>query len=262
MIIHALHGFLGTPKDWELIHFPGHQIISWDLAATGLAHPSEGLWQWARSFNRIIESHDKARRERSILMGYSLGGRLALHAAIDAPHLWKGAIILSAHPGLKSEEVKRERIASDLAWAGRFASEPWDHLMQSWNGRDVFTSGSFNFTRLEKDHDRHMLTGILRDWSLGKQDDLSEKLASLDLPILWMCGQNDTKFSVLTKSIHLAHRDSLIIEVPNAGHRFPWESPDFLVKQVDNFLKSIRMENSYDGNRSGNVASDKAICRY
>ena len=69
-----------------------------------------------------------------VLVGYSMGGRLALQALIDgAP--FDRAVIISA--GLNLEENRDERRARDEAWARRFESDPWDEVIRDWNAQSA-----------------------------------------------------------------------------------------------------------------------------
>src|SRR5690606_6539540 len=92
-----------------------------------------------------------------ILVGYSLGGRIALHALRDSPDLWQAAVIISAHPGLVLEEDRVVRKKADQEWAKRFMHEDWDLLMKSWNSQPVFKNGSQPLLRHERDFDRKKL---------------------------------------------------------------------------------------------------------
>ncbi len=83
--IWAIPGFLGVPSDWD--------IFSWEgLKKVDLASPScISFDTWAKHFNREVKSHQNS---NNILLGYSLGGRLGLHAVIEQPQLWNAAIIV------------------------------------------------------------------------------------------------------------------------------------------------------------------------
>ena len=94
----ALAGFLGAPQDWHPFNLNGVRIGQF---------PATNFDEWASAFNAYIENKKFA---NPILMGYSLGGRLGLHGLIQAPSLWKGGIIISAHPGLASGVLKKERL--------------------------------------------------------------------------------------------------------------------------------------------------------
>ena len=80
-----------------------------------------GFDEWSQKFCEQVEResfHGKA-----FLLGYSLGGRLALHACLARPDLWSGVIIVSADPGLSSPEEKGLQLRKDRQWAERFRSE-------------------------------------------------------------------------------------------------------------------------------------------
>src|SRR5262249_45368361 len=112
--LYALHGFLGLPSDWDLLRQPLHAI---DLFSIG--KPLSTLWSWAQDFNRQVSADNT-----NILIGYSLGGRLGMHALIDQPHLWQGGVFVSAHSGLSFSHDRDKRIQSDAQWAQRFLQEP------------------------------------------------------------------------------------------------------------------------------------------
>ena len=174
-----------------------------------------------------------------ILIGYSLGGRLALHALIDRPHQWLAAIIVSAHVGLEDPQERKERKLLDQKWAERFESEVWSNLMQAWNSREVFAHDPFQFKRLERDYQRSYLANILTRGSLGEQMYLKQQIESLPMPILWVTGKNDIRYSQIAKTLTFAHPHSQWVEVEQAGHRVPWVQPQVFKKLVENFLQEF-----------------------
>src|ERR1700733_9757644 len=102
---YALHGFLGKPEDWGGLN---QGVLDGGLEAVDLYDFSlSSLEEWAEQFNRYVQD-DSARCNRC-LIGYSLGGRLALHSLLQNPFLWDAAILISTHCGLESEEKKQER---------------------------------------------------------------------------------------------------------------------------------------------------------
>lgn len=229
--LYALHGFLGTPADWMPYSKIGDSV---KLHPMELRCPTANSFsQWAQDFNHLAARDSN----QKILLGYSLGGRLAMHALLQAPHQWKAAIIVSAHPGLKCIEMKAKRLASDLAWASKFESEPWDTLMARWNARDVLAS-SRPLSRDEKNYSRLELSRQLQHWSLGAQEDLQKKLAELQAPILWMAGIKDPTYANIARELHFAHSHSEIWIAPKAGHRIPWDAPEAFHTQVAQFISS------------------------
>lgn len=231
--IHALHGFLGRSSDWDSLSHSA--IIPYDLFQIG--EPSDQLQMpdWAAKFYHHLPTNPK----KKILMGYSLGGRLALHALMQNPSYWDGAIIISAHPGLPSEEVKRERIEQDAQWAKRFEQEPWEELMHSWNARSVFCNSIKTFERKEIDYNRALLANTLRFWSLGSQELFVNALAKINIPILWVAGEKDFAYTSLAQSLSFKHSESKIWIASNSGHRVPWEAPHAFKEVMDQYIQRI-----------------------
>lgn len=214
--IWALAGFLGLPSDWNCFGFEkirafGSADFEWDSLAG-----------WAKQLNLNFEMQGN---RPSILMGYSLGARLALHALVQKPSLWQGAVIVSGHPGLVEESERLARQQMDNEWAQRFEREEWNDLMLSWNQRSVFSGDHFQFERDEKDYCRQRLADTLRCVSLGLQSNLRQELSMLNLPILWIVGERDEAYCKLMQEVELKHPLSRRVVLPHAGHRAPWERP-------------------------------------
>lgn len=226
--IWALSGFLGLKSDWDL--FKIENLKAFDF----FDFEWENLNEWGKKFNELHASRSSI---KPVLMGYSLGGRLALHALIDNPSLYQAAIIISAHPGLKNEEEHLSRIQSDGKWAQHFENEEWHNLMTAWNNQLVFKKDEFHFERAEKNYSRDQLAYILRKASLGSQTNLDNQIAQIEtLPILWINGEEDEKFCKAAHSIQLTHPLSQKVTIPKVGHRMPWKYPEVFKKLIHDFL--------------------------
>lgn len=219
MTVVALHGFLGRPADWD--------FLNPDVAPALDAMPIVPLRQWAQEFNRKVEAP-------GLLLGYSLGGRLALHCCIENPKLWHAAVIVSANAGLSSPEDRSRRLQHDEQWAARFESEEWDPLMQAWDAQPALQS-SARMPRNEAFYNRATLAAMLRIWSLGNQENLVEAIRQLPMPILWIAGENDFQYAAQARNLSFAHPLSQVVVVADAGHRVPWDSSATFIKLIDSF---------------------------
>lgn len=229
--IHALHGFLGLPSDWKEFNF--ESCSSHDLSNPAIAPNHDGFWGWAKRFNQFTAP------QNDVLMGYSLGGRLALHALLDQPQKWKAAVLISANPGLQSIEQKDERLKADKQWAQRFIHEPWNHVLKAWNDQEVFKGKQFPLSRDEHQFSRLHLSFLLTTFSLGLQEDLTSLIHQLNLPILWVCGQQDSKFCELAQKITFFHKQSKVKIVADTAHRVPWEKPLQFKNLVQSFISEV-----------------------
>lgn len=256
MII-ALHGFLGLPSDWT--HFDGAfrasdnrelTIRKWNLYGDIPAQPpatdARPLRIWARDFCQRIHDgwkvHGSEGRTKPMLLGYSMGGRLALHALLEAPELFSGAVIVGAHPGLAAGDLRMQRRLNDAKWAERFRTEDWTSLVRAWGEQDVFKFGdrggdAIDLQRQEIDFDRVSLARAMRLWSLAEQENLRPFLADVRVPVLWLNGESDGRFRDLYRELRLDLVDTpahAFDEVPQAGHRVPWDNPVQFTSVVQN----------------------------
>jgi 2-succinyl-6-hydroxy-2,4-cyclohexadiene-1-carboxylate synthase len=236
--IHALHGFLGRPTDWEIckpLESPHVSFLAHDLFKD---LPIQPFSLWTKAFNPYILSFDKP-GQHPVMMGYSLGGRLGLQALLQAPNQWKAAIFISTHPGLTAEQEKKARYQADKLWAKRFEREAWKTLMTDWNDQEVFKGQHGQLERKEADFNRTHLTEALRTWSLGKQENDVTAISRLNIPILWMVGERDLKFVQLANSLTFKHPLSKVLVVPNAFHRLPWQQTQYFLTGVSQFFHNL-----------------------
>jgi 2-succinyl-6-hydroxy-2,4-cyclohexadiene-1-carboxylate synthase len=246
MEFHFLHGFLGLPSDWET--FSSH-FKKWDCHFHSIEKHikneendgSQCFELWSQSFNRSIFLNHGSNKNKKILIGYSLGGRLALQSLIAPDAQWDAAIIISANPGLLKEQEKIERILSDGIWAKWFLNEPWEGVLEKWNSQGVFSHFKNNLTRHEKDFNKRVVAQMLSDFSLGKQENLREKIRELHIPILWLAGERDKKFVNIATEVEGLNKQIQTKIIPEAGHRVPWENPSFFIESVLGFIMKISL---------------------
>lgn len=231
MHLEALHGFLGLPSDWDFFQ-KSFSVTAHDLTEFS---PKEGLQAFGKIFNEKIKSqpiHDKR-----VLAGYSLGGRLALHALMQAPSCWDAAVIISAHPGLQSEEAKNERLQQDHKWAKKVLEMPWNEFLADWNGQSVFKGKEC--IRHEESYCKQSLANVFQFWSLALQGDLRKAIQQLSMPILWVVGEEDRKFLTLARELSFQHPQSRVVSVPDSSHRVLFDQPEDLKTAIKAFLLSI-----------------------
>jgi 2-succinyl-6-hydroxy-2,4-cyclohexadiene-1-carboxylate synthase len=190
VVITCLHGFLGGPCDWDFLRQAGFAIDTPPLDA--------------------IPSHGE------ILLGYSLGGRLALQALLAGAR-YERAILVSAGLGVEGEEARALRRASDEAWARRFETEEFDSVVADWNLQPVLAGPALPRTRDDYD------SRALREWSSGVLPPVASRLRELAIPTLWIAGARDEKYVAEARRAAALARDGRVIIVDDAGHRVPWE---------------------------------------
>jgi len=234
----ALHGFLGQPSDWSVYEdlLPsGWALEAIDLAATPIL-PFEN---WAERFASSLKGEGP-----KVLLGYSMGGRLALHALAKTPDRFSGAMIVSANPGLSSHEEREARRKADAVWATKFLEMPWPELMNDWNGQAALRPPEnrapdfVTLDRRESDFDRQTFAHMMKTWSLGEQRDLRADIDRLSMPIEYVTGESDAKFTGIASDWmkHEARGRRTHVVIENAGHRVPWDAPAQFRAILANFL--------------------------
>mgnify|MGYP006158764883 FL=1 len=232
MRIVALHGQMGMASDWdayaEKFKKSGHHLEAVDL------------WRYLESGEGGLEAFGEAlnrdQDDGQVLLGYSMGGRLALQALIDQPLKWKAAVIVSAHVGLTVEERPIRRIIDD-EWSSKVENLPWSEFLSEWNkqgilGNDVMPD------RCALEVRKAEISCSYRCWSLSEQEDLLERLASIEIPVLWVVGDYDEKFCIQGKKAVSGLKDAKLLKMANSGHRVPWEAEADL---ADAIIQWIRM---------------------
>jgi len=196
VVITCLHGFLGNPRDWDFLRDAGFDIETPPLDAI----PGHG----------------------DTLLGYSLGGRLALQALLNGAN-YKRAILVSTGLGIEDKAARAARRASDETWAQRFESEDFDSVIADWNAQPVLAGPSL--PRMRDDFDPR----ALREWSSGALPPVASRLHELTIPTLWIAGARDSKYVAEAKRGASLARGRLAI-VDDAGHRVPWEATGAFVQ--------------------------------
>lgn len=233
-----LHGFSGDNREWQpvgeqlgafsrlYIDLPGHGGSA-ALPVTRFADVCLELQATLVSYNIL----------KYWLVGYSLGGRVAMFAAsqTEMPGL-KGLIVEGGHPGLEDEPARRAREQSDAQWAQRFHHEPLSDVFDAWYRQPVFASLSepqrHELVALRAHNNGPRLADMLLATSLAVQPDLRPALAApaRDYAFWYLCGERDAKFRAIAEQ--LAAQSHLI---PHAGHNAHRENPG----AVAGFLKQI-----------------------
>lgn len=205
-----LHGFLGSSKDWHplqlpgnFLTLPGHQGRPFDLS--------------------ILE---KEIPYTTTLIGYSLGGRLAMHFAHHHPERIKSLIILSANPGL--EHGKQERVAWDEKWAYILETEGMKPFLKQWYKQPLFSSLHYEQLQERDSHDPKVLAQILRELSPAKLPSMWSKLHDFSFPMLFLFGENDIKYHPIAKRLK---KHFPVAIVPGCGHAIHIENPTFCAQK-------------------------------
>ncbi len=236
-MIWCLHGAVGMASDWNdfsaRMAMAGHEVRAVDLWEFADGRGCS-LAEFGEALCREVERED----EEPVLVGYSLGGRLGLHALLAKPSLWKAAVIASAHPGIGGEEDRVLRMAEDARWAAHALTGEWEAFLERWNTQGILrrSLGPGLADRGDLESRREAVARGFMEWSLGKQDDLRPRLGEVPCPVLWMTGAEDEKFRALAEEAVACLPDAWHCIVASAGHRVVWDAAEHVAEEIERFL--------------------------
>ncbi|MDR1751713.1 MAG: 2-succinyl-6-hydroxy-2,4-cyclohexadiene-1-carboxylate synthase [Enterobacter cloacae] len=232
-----LHGFSGDCREWQTVgealsdyprlylDLPGHGRSA-SMAVTGFEEMSDVLTRTLISYNIL----------NYWLVGYSLGGRIAMFHACQDPAGLCGIIVEGGHPGLKGVAAREARAASDHLWVQRFRTQPLSNVFADWYQQPVFASLTDSQRRaliaLRCRNAGTNLAMMLEATSLAVQPDLRAALSARNFPFDYLYGERDEKFAALAAELNAVRH-----VIPNAGHNAHRENPGAVSASLAQILR-------------------------
>lgn len=247
-----LHGFTGTANTWaKLIEEYKHQylFIAPDLLGHGRTEIPEkaerySMEQAARDMKELVNSLGF---ESVHVLGYSMGGRLALGTAMLYPDLAKSLVLESASPGLQTEKERQNRKANDANLANRILHKGIEEFVEEWTTIPLFSSQNRlpidvkEAIRKERlSHKEEGLANSLLGMGTGSQPSWWEQLQSLQIPVLLVTGELDEKFIHIAKRMEISLPISQFVMIHGVGHAIHVEDWREFGKIVIGFFENIK----------------------
>jgi 2-succinyl-6-hydroxy-2,4-cyclohexadiene-1-carboxylate synthase len=242
-----LHGFMGSAASW------GERLVD-GLSGAGLTPVLVDLPGHGRDAGRsdpaaftlqaALGHVGRAGDWPTDLVGYSLGGRLALHFAAAFPDRVRRLVLESASPGLATQEERRARRADDDALAAELLARGVETFVDTWEARPLFESRAAlsasvraRERALRLRNDAASLAAVLRGLGTGSLPSLWGRLPEVAVPVLLVVGSLDAKFVEVARLMADALPDARLVEVADAGHSVHLERPDAWLAAVTEFLR-------------------------
>ena len=231
-----LHGFSGDRREWQL---PEACLGDYPRLYLDLPGHGESAHVAVHDFNDMHTLLNRTLLSYNILtywlVGYSLGGRIAMYHACQRPGGLQGLIVEGAHPGLSDEHARTSRRASDAQWAARLRHEPLASVFDDWYQQPVFASLTpaqrEQLVALRSQNNGPALAAMLQATSLAEQADLRPELASCALPFFYLYGEQDPKFRDIARQLTATRH-----EIPHAGHNAHRENPAAVAERLAQIL--------------------------
>ncbi len=230
----ALHGFTGSGADFDPLRAcltPLTDVATPDLPGHGSKGSQRQMADYSLSAHMDVMS-EAATAEQVTLVGYSMGGRLALHWAIAHPQRVRRLILIGAGPGLATPEERDERRLGDATLAEFIRTRGLEAFFKYWHNQTFFQP----MMRLPKErlepilarralNDPEGLAMSLENVGTGTLPSLWHRLKEIRFPVDLVTGEHDEKFTRLAHEMgaHLPKARHSLIE--GAGHAVHLEKP-------------------------------------
>jgi len=179
----------------------------------------------------IIELADKLEADSFSLVGYSMGGRLALYfSGIYAMRVDR-LVLESASPGLQDEKDRTARRERDARLAQELEQGDLDRFLDNWYAQPLFETIKQDRARFEtmlrrrKEQDARQLAKSLRGMGTGNQPSLWHELPSHRIPAVLIAGEHDAKYCGIAATMAEACAAMEVDIVPGCGHNVHFENP-------------------------------------
>ena len=248
-----LHGFSGSVDTVgnlaDRLAAAGHRVIRLDLIGHGLsAKPTDPAdYTLEAAANQVTDLIRDRVDGPAAVVGYSMGGRVGIAAALAAPELVSRLVLVGATAGMADPAARAARVDSDRSLADRIEERGTEWFADEWMSKPFFVSQR----KLGPEHlaaaraqrisnDAAALANVLRGLGTGAQASYWHLLDTLRAPLLFIAGEDDKKFVEIGEQMVAAVPDGMMVTVPGVGHAAHIEAPADVAAVIDHFLRTHR----------------------
>jgi 2-succinyl-6-hydroxy-2,4-cyclohexadiene-1-carboxylate synthase len=231
-----LHGFTQSGRSWrEVISMmpAGRRWVVPDLRGHGATRVRPGApYTMEACTEDLVRLWDSLGIARSHLVGYSMGGRLALNVAATRPERILSLLTIGAHAGL-DEEAREGRRRGDEALAQRIETDGLEAFVNYWSGLPMFESlerrGPSFVAQMRAARMENHVAGLaesLRGMGAGAMRPVWNELGRVKVPCTFVAGQLDHGYAASARRLAESVPDGRVVIVQRAGHTVHQERPE------------------------------------
>lgn len=248
-LIIFLHGFMGNSHEFDR----AKSLLDRDFHCLNIDLPGHGKTQvlddncysMAKAADALINLLDQLKVKQCFLVGYSMGGRLALYLTLNFPQYFDKVILESATPGLLTNKERLERVKRDEQIARKLErsieKDDFKKFLDNWYSQPIFGNIK-NHSQFEQMIENRLqnnpveLSKSLRFMGTGVQPSLWHKLQENTIPILLLVGENDQKFIHINTKIAQINQLCNLNIIENTAHNIHLENTSVFVENIRYFL--------------------------
>jgi 2-succinyl-6-hydroxy-2,4-cyclohexadiene-1-carboxylate synthase len=228
-----LHGFTQTRRSWRrTVQALGgrYRALAPDLPGHGQADHRVASFDACTAYVRALAP------DRFVLAGYSMGGRVALHAALTLREQIGRLVLIGASPGLADPEERAARRTADEALAARIEAIGVEEFAREWAAQPLFAGQPERVAAAaHADRLRNTAPGLaaaLRGLGTGALPSLWDRLGELTMPVTLVTGERDEKFTAIAERMAERLPAARVTIVPGTGHAAQLERPDLVAAAI------------------------------
>lgn len=192
----------------------------------------------ARSGELVVAAGAAGGAEPFDLLGYSLGARVALHAALAHPEAVRRLVLVGGTAGIEDPELRAARRKRDEETAQALEADgAVEAFLRRWVAAPMFAGLSDPGLEERLQNTAAGLASSLRLAGTGTQAPLWERLVALDVPTLLLAGADDLRFAVAAVRMARLMPRAMVSLVPGAGHAAHLAQPGLTATMVAGFLE-------------------------
>jgi 2-succinyl-6-hydroxy-2,4-cyclohexadiene-1-carboxylate synthase len=229
-----LHGFTNTGASWEPVLAAlgeRYRAIAPDIRGHGSASRARPL-----TLDAVIGDVAVLTQVRFTLVGYSLGGRIALHAALALRRRVERLVLIGASPGIADPAQRAARRAADERLAAEIEAATIEEFATRWAATPVLEGQSPEVkAAAHADRLRSTPAGLaaaLRGLGTGALPSLWERLGELSMPVVLIVGERDEKFRAIGQRMARELSRVELVVVADIGHAVHLEAPERITAQL------------------------------
>lgn len=235
----------GDPGRLRVLFVPGfmQRADAWEQVAriVGERYPSTAVDLLGTTLDERL-AEVRASADGAVAIGYSMGGRLALAAAIGETRL-AGVVTVGASAGIEADSDRRCRAEADEALAAWIEANPIDAIVERWENLPVFATQAPRLRMAQRrgrlSHDPAALASLLRTAGQGAMASLWDRLPEIACPALFVAGSFDEPYSATAARMAAAVPGGRWEVVEEAGHAPQLEQPERFAALLLEFLDRI-----------------------
>jgi 2-succinyl-6-hydroxy-2,4-cyclohexadiene-1-carboxylate synthase len=230
MAVILLHGFTHTGRSWDpVVDAVGERYrpIASDIRGHGTAAARQPV-----TLEAVIGDVSSLVSGGFTLVGYSMGGRIALHVALALPERVERLVLVGASPGIADSAERAARREADERLAEEIERLPIEEFARRWASNTVLAGQP---AWVQEDRLRNTPAGLaraLRGLGTGALPSVWGRLADLRMPVVLAVGERDEKFWAIAEQMAAAVSDAEVVVVPGAGHAVHVEAPEAVAELI------------------------------